>query len=226
MISRATSAAPATLPGAPVPLRSPSSIELPREICTLYPRASRLEWLLTNGTGGFAMGTVAGSNTRPYHGLLVASLHPPVERVVTLARLEETVLTTGGDVPLSVNQYPNTLYPDGWTRLVRFALEDGPVWTWSVGGVEVESGAVRRVGALGRPLSHAGEDHAEQFVDAVDGEGGVDGRWFGADGLLVEVHPNPAEALSDGQQQVDFEVFRHLVPELLPFLNAAERKLV
>ncbi|HET6981985.1 MAG TPA: amylo-alpha-1,6-glucosidase [Myxococcaceae bacterium] len=121
-----------------MPLRSPSSIELPREICTLYPRASRLEWLLTNGTGGFAMGTVAGSNTRRYHGLLVASLHPPVERVVTLARLEETVLAAGGGVPLSVNQYPNTLYPDGWTRLVRFALEDGPVWTWSVGGVEVE----------------------------------------------------------------------------------------
>ena len=138
MITRATSAAPATVPGDPVPLRSPSPIELPREICTLYPRASRLEWLLTNGTGGFAMGTVAGSNTRRYHGLLVASLHPPVERVVTLARLEETVLTTGGEVPLSVNQYRNTLYPDGWTRLVRFALEDGPVWTWAVGGVEVE----------------------------------------------------------------------------------------
>jgi predicted glycogen debranching enzyme len=121
-----------------VPLSSPSPIELPREICTLYPRASRLEWLLTNGTGGFAMGTVAGSNTRRYHGLLVASLHPPVERIVTLGRLEETVLGEGGEVQLSVNQYPSTLYPDGWTRLVRFALADGPVWTWSVGGVEVE----------------------------------------------------------------------------------------
>jgi predicted glycogen debranching enzyme len=138
VITRATSAAPAAVSGDPVPLRSPSPIELPREICTLYPRASRREWLVTNGTGGFAMGTVAGSNTRRYHGLLIASLHPPVERVLTLARLEESVLTTGGDVPLSVNQYPNTLYPDGWTRLVRFALEDGPVWTWSVGGVEVE----------------------------------------------------------------------------------------
>ena len=49
---------------------------------------------------------------------------------MTLARLEETVLGAG-EVPLSVNQYPNTLYPDGWTRLVRFVLEDGPVWTWS-----------------------------------------------------------------------------------------------
>ncbi|HUM09819.1 MAG TPA: amylo-alpha-1,6-glucosidase [Myxococcaceae bacterium] len=119
-------------------VRSPAPIELPREVCTQYPRASRLEWLLTNGTGGFAMGTVAGSNTRRYHGLLVASLHPPVARVVTLARLEETALTPEGPVPLAVNQYPNTLYPDGFTRLVRFSFDDGPVWAWSVGGVEIE----------------------------------------------------------------------------------------
>ncbi|HEY1333361.1 MAG TPA: glycogen debranching enzyme N-terminal domain-containing protein, partial [Myxococcaceae bacterium] len=115
---------------------SPAAIHVPREVCTLYPRASRLEWLLTNGTGGFAMGTAAGANTRRYHGLLVASLHPPVQRVVTLARLEETALTPSGAVPLSVNQYPNTLYPDGYTRLSHFALEDGPVWTWSVGNVD------------------------------------------------------------------------------------------
>ena len=138
MSTRASSAAPATVPGAPVSVRSPAPIELPREVCTQYPRASRLEWLLTNGTGGFAMGTVAGSNTRRYHGLLVASLHPPVARVVTLARLEETALTPEGPVPLAVNQYPNTLYPDGFTRLVRFSFDDGPVWAWSVGGVEIE----------------------------------------------------------------------------------------
>ncbi len=107
-------------------------------MCTDYPRSSRLEWLLTNATGGFAMGTVAGSNTRRYHGLLVASLHPPVARVLTLARLEETALTPQGAVALSVNQYPNTLHPDGHTRLVRFSLEEGPVWTWAVSGVEVE----------------------------------------------------------------------------------------
>ena len=116
----------------------PAPIQVPREVCTLYPSSSRLEWLLSNGTGGFAMGAVAGSNTRRYHGLLVASLHPPVQRVVTLARLEETVQTPSGAVPLSVNQYPFTLYPDGYLRLARFVFEDGPVWTWSVGGVEIE----------------------------------------------------------------------------------------
>jgi 3-deoxy-7-phosphoheptulonate synthase len=48
----------------------------------------------------------------------------------------------------------------------------------------------------------------------------------GADGLLIEVHPNPAEALSDGQQQVDFSTFGDLVTELAPFLQAAGRTLV
>jgi 3-deoxy-7-phosphoheptulonate synthase len=43
---------------------------------------------------------------------------------------------------------------------------------------------------------------------------------MGADGLLIEVHPHPAEALSDGQQQVDFAGFASLVKELQPFLQA------
>jgi predicted glycogen debranching enzyme len=123
-------------------ISTPAPIEVSREECTLYPRASRLEWLLTNGTGGFAMGTVAGSSTRRYHGLLVASLHPPVQRVVTLARLEETALTPQGAVLLTVNQYPGTLYPDGYMRLARFTLDDGPAWTWSLGRGEVERGVL------------------------------------------------------------------------------------
>jgi 3-deoxy-7-phosphoheptulonate synthase len=48
---------------------------------------------------------------------------------------------------------------------------------------------------------------------------------MGADGLLIEVHPHPAEALSDGQQQVDFELFSRLVEDLPPFLAAASRTL-
>ena len=46
------------------------------------------EWLVTNSLGGFACGTVAQANTRRYHGLLVAALQPPVQRVVMVAKLE------------------------------------------------------------------------------------------------------------------------------------------
>src|SRR5262249_58900704 len=89
----------------------PLPIDVPGEVCRDYARSSRLEWLLTSGTGGFAMGTVAGSNTRRYHGLLVASLRPPVDRVVTLARLEETALLPRGEVPLAVDPDPGPPCP-------------------------------------------------------------------------------------------------------------------
>ena len=46
-----------------------------------------------------------------------------------------------------------------------------------------------------------------------------------ADGLLIEVHPNPAEAWSDGQQQVDFNLYAKLVEELKPFISAVGRPL-
>jgi 3-deoxy-7-phosphoheptulonate synthase len=46
----------------------------------------------------------------------------------------------------------------------------------------------------------------------------------GADGLIIEVHPNPAEALSDGQQQLDLHSFADLVEGLRPFIFAAGRK--
>src|SRR6516165_3713809 len=84
------------------------------------------------------MGTGAGVNTRRYHGLLVASLHPPVDRVVTLARMEETALLPKGEVPLAVNQYPGTLYPEGHRLLTSFRWEGGPVWTWDVDGATLE----------------------------------------------------------------------------------------
>ena len=78
------------------------------------------------------------------------------------------------------------------------------------------------------------ESHLPVIVDPSQGCGRADlvkvlcrgAVAVGADGLLIEVHPNPAEALSDGQQQVDFATFGDLVAELAPFLQAAERELV
>jgi 3-deoxy-7-phosphoheptulonate synthase len=78
------------------------------------------------------------------------------------------------------------------------------------------------------------ESHLPVVVDPSQGCGRADlvkvlcqgAVAIGANALLIEVHPHPAEALSDGQQQVDFEVFFQLVSELGPFLNAINRKLV
>ncbi len=76
------------------------------------------------------------------------------------------------------------------------------------------------------------ESHLPVIVDPSQGCGRADlvialcagAVAMGADGLLIEVHPNPAEAWSDGQQQVTFEGFRRLVETIRPFLAAAGRQ--
>ena len=71
------------------------------------------EWLLTNGVGGFAFGTVVGCNTRRYHALLCAAMLPPVGRIVMLNRLREILTIDGQDVhEFSVNQFgPDRFQP-------------------------------------------------------------------------------------------------------------------
>ena len=114
-------------------------LSIDRKTCQDHGRSSQLEWLETNGAGGFAMGTAAGTNTRRYHGLLIASLRPPVDRHLLLSRLDEVVSADGLlDVPLATNQYPGALAPQGYTHLIEFRLDPFPTWVFDVGGAHVE----------------------------------------------------------------------------------------
>src|SRR6266581_2883958 len=74
------------------------ALHLDPQICRNVAAAMGREWLVTNGLGGYASGTVAGVNTRRYHGLLVASLNPHVQRMVLLAALEEWLLPPDGRI--------------------------------------------------------------------------------------------------------------------------------
>lgn len=92
---------------------------------------SSREWLVTNGLGGYASGTVAGGLTRRYHGLLVAALPAPYGRTVMLSELGETAETPEGHVL--------ELGHGGEARLLDFRLELGlPVWRYALGGVVIE----------------------------------------------------------------------------------------
>ena len=71
-----------------------------REICGNLPVASKLEWLVTNGMGGFAMGTISGELTRRDHGLLIADLHPPLGPTLLVTALAETAHYAGQSYPL------------------------------------------------------------------------------------------------------------------------------
>src|SRR5947209_7048440 len=118
--------------------RAESEMRVNQKICQDHARSSRLEWLESNGAGGFAMGTVAGANTRRYHGLLVASLRPPVDRHVLLSRLEEVVSDGSNETPLGTAQYPGTLHPAGYRNLIEFRLDPFPTWVYDVGAAHVE----------------------------------------------------------------------------------------
>jgi len=106
-----------------------------REVCGDLEAAERREWLCTNGLGGFASGTVAGSLTRRYHGLLVAALAPPLGRTVVVAKLEEDVAYGGSTWALGVNRWGDgSVAPRGFQEIERFHLDGTtPVWTFACG---------------------------------------------------------------------------------------------
>jgi predicted glycogen debranching enzyme len=96
------------------------------------------EWLAVNHIGGFASSTLAGLNTRKYHGLLVASMAPPVRRMVLLSRVEETLTIDGRPQALACSEYPGTIHPDGHTRLRAFRADPYPRWAYQGDGFTLE----------------------------------------------------------------------------------------
>jgi predicted glycogen debranching enzyme len=99
------------------------------------------EWLVTNGLGGYASGTVAGAVTRRYHGLLIAALPGPLGRVVMLNHLFEQVrLADGGAVRLGGEERAGGgLDVPGAGHLREFTLEGGlPVWRYELPGHVLE----------------------------------------------------------------------------------------
>ena len=113
-------------------------IQFDGNICADLQAATRREWLETNGIGGFASSTIAGLNTRRYHGLLTAATKPPVGRLLLLSKLEETLIIGDQRFELSANQYPGVVHPQGYRYLKRFRLDPFPVFSYDVGGIEIE----------------------------------------------------------------------------------------
>jgi predicted glycogen debranching enzyme len=113
---------------------------LPRADYARPASALEREWLVTNGLGGFAYGTISLANTRRYHGLLVASLHPPVDRVLMLSKVEVTARYRGQTFELATNEFADgTLAPRGCELLSAFRLEEGvPVWLYALSDAFLE----------------------------------------------------------------------------------------
>lgn len=118
----------------------PEPIDIPRGLCADGPVATRLEWLATNGIGGFASGTVAGVLTRRYHGLLVAALRPPLGRTLLVSKIDETVRYQDREILLHADHMARAgIEPAGFRRLDRFRLDGTvPVWTYAFSDAVLE----------------------------------------------------------------------------------------
>ncbi|MGA0286468.1 MAG: amylo-alpha-1,6-glucosidase [Phycisphaerales bacterium] len=119
-------------PGHPLPT---DFVDFGRDICCRSTENTRREWLVTNGLGGYASGTIGGMLTRRYHGLLVAATKPPTERRLLLAKLDETLETGTESIQLAGNVWQGGMVePDGFIHLERFRLIGSiPTWTIAVG---------------------------------------------------------------------------------------------
>ncbi|MBD2020467.1 glycogen debranching enzyme N-terminal domain-containing protein, partial [Leptolyngbya sp. FACHB-36] len=89
------------------------------------------EWLLTNGLGSFASGTICDARTRTYHGWLTAALNPPGRRILLLSHVDASLEIAGQIFSLGTNFWTDDeVGPTGYQLLQSFTVEPIPTWIW------------------------------------------------------------------------------------------------
>jgi len=103
-----------------------------------FEQGAQKEWLVTNGIGGYASGTIINANTRKYHALLTAALNPPGWRMVLLSKLDERF--TAGDCTynLAANEHKSGFSELGFVHLQQVAINPIPTFTYSFGDIFLE----------------------------------------------------------------------------------------
>lgn len=138
-----------------------------RGVCGSLPEAAAREWLVTDGLGGYASGTVALLQTRRYHGLLMVPTTPAgASRMLALSALDAVVVVGDRRIRLATHEWAGgAVDPRGYEYLAGFDLDDGqPRWRYDLGAVQLEielamAYGVSTVGVVYRLL--AGEAHVE-----------------------------------------------------------------
>lgn len=116
------------------------AISFPRSLVNNLEFAQSKEWIVTNGIGGYASGTIANLLTRRYHGLLVAALQPPLGRTLLVSKLDETITYANQSIPLFTNRWLGEMIePHGYQNIENFRLEGAiPTWTFSISDALLE----------------------------------------------------------------------------------------
>ena len=118
-----------------------SAITFGRQVTGDLDAASAREWLVTDGLGGYAMGTVGGLRTRRYHGMLMVATAPPLGRMLGLAALDPVLFVGDRMIRLGVHEWRDgSVAPEGFAQLDSFELRDSvPRWRWAIDDVIVEA---------------------------------------------------------------------------------------
>ncbi|HEY6887065.1 MAG TPA: glycogen debranching enzyme N-terminal domain-containing protein, partial [Solirubrobacter sp.] len=123
-------------------------IRFGREVAGDLEVAEQREWLVTNGIGGYGSGTVAGTITRGYHGLLVASLKPPIDRRLMLVKLDETLTYRGEAYDLAADRWASGAVSSGFANIESFELEGSiPLWRYACAEAVIEKRIWMKAGA-------------------------------------------------------------------------------
>ncbi len=120
-----------------------------REVAGDLGVAEQREWLVTNGIGGYGSGTIAGTITRGYHGLLVAAVSPPTDRRLMLVKLDETLTYRGTDYDVATNRWAGgAVAPNGCVNIESFELEGSvPLWRFACADALIEKRVWMKQGA-------------------------------------------------------------------------------
>jgi predicted glycogen debranching enzyme len=119
------------------------------EVCGTLAAGAVREWLVPDGLGGYAGGTVSGLRTRRYHGLLVVAGGVPARRMMALASLDPILRTPGGsEIRLATHEWASgAVQPEGHRLLSSFELVDGaPRWRWRAGETVLQCDLAMRTG--------------------------------------------------------------------------------
>lgn len=95
------------------------------------PDLDTREWLLTNGLGSFASGTISDVRTRTYHGWLFTATNPPSGRTLLFSHLDASLEVSGNVVALGTNVWGNgQIELTGYELLRCFDINPVPKWIW------------------------------------------------------------------------------------------------
>uniref|UniRef100_UPI00263696A7 glycogen debranching enzyme N-terminal domain-containing protein n=1 Tax=uncultured Nostoc sp. TaxID=340711 RepID=UPI00263696A7 len=184
------------------------------------PDLDTREWLLTNGLGSFASGTVSDVRTRTYHGWLFTATNPPSGRTLLFSHLEASLEVFGGVVALGTNVWGNSqIELTGYELLRCFDINPVPKWIWGQDNWQLIRQLVMPYGLVGtgdwgqREISNAPAQFGHRIL--------IQYRYEGSDTAILRLRLLIAERDFHHQQTASQELqFSELVGQQQVCLQA------